>query len=75
MLVMVMQRVLIYFGEIVIVLRNFDYWLSLFLSRLPSVIIKNYATQAQPNFANTHNLSIVGKYWIDKWRSQVGFCL
>mgnify|MGYP000580514224 FL=1 len=34
---------------------------------------RNYPSEAQPNFANTHNLSIVGKYWINDWRSQVGF--
>ena len=33
---------------------------------------KNFPIAAQPNFANTHNLSVVGKYWIDSWKSQVG---
>ena len=53
-------------------IKNFDYWLSYsFLDTKRDY--RNYTTQAQPNFANTHNLSVVGKYWIDKWRSQVGF--
>lgn len=52
-------------------IKNFDYWLSYsFLDTKRDY--KNYLTKAQPNFANTHNLSVVGKYWIDKWRSQVG---
>lgn len=34
---------------------------------------RNYPSKQQPNFANTHNLSLVGKYWINDWRSQVGF--
>ena len=53
-------------------LKNFDYWLSYsFLDTERDY--KNYLTKAQPDFANTHNLSIVGKYWVDKWRSQLGF--
>ncbi|SFZ93919.1 Outer membrane cobalamin receptor protein [Flaviramulus basaltis] len=53
-------------------IKNFDYWLSYsFLDTKRDY--NNYLTKAQPNFANTHNLSVVGKYWIDDWRSQVGF--
>ncbi|MDB0040868.1 TonB-dependent receptor [Algibacter sp.] len=53
-------------------IKNFDYWLSYsFLDTERDY--KNYLTKAQPNFVNTHNLSLVGKYWVDKWRSQVGF--
>ncbi|MFV9550263.1 TonB-dependent receptor [Algibacter sp. PT7-4] len=52
-------------------IKNFDYWLSYsFLDTKRNY--QNYTAKAQPNFANTHNLSVVGKYWIDKWRSQVG---
>jgi hypothetical protein len=51
---------------------NFDYWLSYsFLDTKRDY--KNYTMKAQPNFANKHNLSIVGKYWVNDWRSQVGF--
>ncbi|MFD1163414.1 TonB-dependent receptor [Hwangdonia seohaensis] len=53
-------------------IKNFDYWLSYsFLDTKRDY--RNYAEKAQPNFANTHNLSVVGKYWINDWRSQVGF--
>ncbi len=34
---------------------------------------QNYPTKATPPFANDHNLSVVGKYWIGDWKSQVGF--
>jgi outer membrane receptor for ferrienterochelin and colicin len=52
--------------------RNFDYWVSYsFLDTERDY--RNYPIAAQPNFANTHNLSLVGKYWIEDWRSQVGF--
>ena len=53
-------------------IKNFDYWLSCSLLDTERDY-KNYPTKAQPNFANTHNLSVVGKYWINDWRSQVGF--
>ncbi|MDD7887454.1 TonB-dependent receptor [Flavivirga sp. 57AJ16] len=53
-------------------IKSFDYWLSYsFLDTKRNY--KNYPIKSQPNFANTHNLSVVGKYWIDDWRSQVGF--
>ena len=53
-------------------IKNFDYWASYsFLDTERDY--KNYPTKAQPNFTNTHNLSLVGKYWINDWRSQVGF--
>lgn len=53
-------------------IKNFDYWLSYsFLDTKRDY--RNYPTQAQPHFANTHNVSVVSKYWVDKWRSQVGF--
>lgn len=51
--------------------KNVDYWLS--YSYLDSERnYKNYPNDAQPNFANTHNLSVVGKYWIEDWKSQIG---
>ena len=53
-------------------IKNFDYWLSYSLLDTKRDY-NNYVAKAQPNFANTHNLSVVGKYWIDDWRSQVGF--
>ena len=51
--------------------KNLDYWVSYSLLDTKRND-DNFPMQAQPNFANTHNLSIVGKYWINDWRSQVG---
>ena len=51
--------------------KNVDYWVS--YSLLDSERdYRNFPMQAQPNFANTHNLSVVAKYWIEDWKSQVG---
>ncbi|TYA84261.1 TonB-dependent receptor [Seonamhaeicola marinus] len=53
-------------------IKNFDYWLS--YSYLDTKRdYRNYPMEAQPNFANKHNVSVVGKYFVTKWRSQVGF--
>ncbi|MGB6269575.1 MAG: TonB-dependent receptor, partial [Olleya sp.] len=52
-------------------IKNVDYWVSYSLLDTKRDY-RNYPTAAQPNFANTHNLSIVGKYWIEDWKSQVG---
>jgi outer membrane cobalamin receptor len=53
-------------------IKNIDYWVS--YSYLDSERdYRNYPMQAQPNFVNTHNLSVVGKYWIADWKSQIGF--
>jgi len=52
-------------------IKNVDYWVSYsFLDTERDY--NNYPSAAQPSFANTHNLSVVGKYWINDWRSQVG---
>lgn len=32
---------------------------------------KNYAAEVTPSFVAEHSLSLVGKYWIDKWKSQL----
>jgi len=53
-------------------IKNLDYWVSYSLLDTKRNY-QNYTTKAQPNFANTHNFSLVGKYWINDWRSQVGF--
>ncbi len=53
-------------------IKNFDYWIS--YSLLDSQRkYKDYLAESQPNFVNKHNLSLVGKYWIDDWKSQIGF--
>ncbi|NNK69227.1 MAG: TonB-dependent receptor [Flavobacteriaceae bacterium] len=52
--------------------KNMDYWIS--YSYLDTErLFRNYPEQAQPDFVNKHNLSVVGKYWIEDWKSQVGF--
>ena len=51
---------------------DIDYWVS--YSYLDSEReYENYPISARPNFANTHNLSVVAKYWIEDWKSQIGF--
>lgn len=35
-------------------------------------LYKDFPVEAQPSFVANHNLSIVGKYWINEWRSQIG---
>ncbi len=53
-------------------IKNLDYWISYsFLDSKRKY--KDYPLESQPNFVNKHNLSIVGKYWIDDWKSQIGF--
>ncbi|GEQ85902.1 TonB-dependent receptor [Patiriisocius marinistellae] len=52
--------------------KNMDYWVSYsFLDTEREY--RNYPTSATPSFANTNNLSLVAKYWIEDWKSQVGF--
>ncbi|SRX54999.1 TonB-dependent receptor [Aequorivita sp. CIP111184] len=53
-------------------LKNIDYWVS--YSYLDTERkYKNFPIEATPSFANTHNLSVVAKYWINDWKSQIGF--
>lgn len=52
-------------------IKNIDYWVSYsFLDSKRDYL--NYPQSATPNFANTHNLSVVGKYWVEDWKSQIG---
>jgi outer membrane cobalamin receptor len=53
-------------------IKNTDYWVSYsFLDTERD--FRNYPTSATPNFASSHNLSIVGKHFIEKLQSQIGF--
>lgn len=53
-------------------IKDVDYWIS--YSYLDTERnYNNFETATQPRYATNHNLSIVGKYWIDSWKSQVGF--
>ncbi len=52
-------------------IKNVDYWVS--YSYLDTERNhRNFPSAAQPNFATKHNLSVVGKYWVDSWKSQIG---
>lgn len=52
--------------------KNVDYWLS--YSYLDTErLYQNFPVSATPSFANTHNLSTVVKWWINDWKSQIGF--
>ncbi|WP_405572020.1 TonB-dependent receptor [Winogradskyella sp. Asnod2-B02-A] len=52
-------------------IKNVDYWLS--YSYLDTERdYRNFEASAQPSYATNHNISIVGKYWIDRWKSQLG---
>ncbi|RMA64715.1 TonB-dependent receptor [Ulvibacter antarcticus] len=53
-------------------IKNIDYWVSYsFLDTKRKY--QNFPIEATPSFANTHNLSVVAKYWIEDWKSQIGF--
>ena len=53
-------------------IKNVDYWLSYsFLDTERKYL--NFPQAATPSFANTHNLNAVVKWWINDWKSQVGF--
>ena len=53
-------------------IKNLEYWIS--YSYIDSERnYKNYPRQVTPNFVANNNLSIVTKYWISDWKSQIGF--
>jgi len=52
-------------------IKNLEYWIS--YSYIDTERnYKNYPTQVTPNFVADHSLSIVAKYWIGEWKSQMG---
>jgi len=52
--------------------KNLEYWISYSYINTERNY-KNYPKQVTPSFVADHSLSIVTKYWINDWRSQVGF--
>ncbi|SHG41389.1 TonB-dependent receptor [Winogradskyella jejuensis] len=52
-------------------IKNLDYWVSYSLLDTQRND-RNFPTAAQPNFASKHNFSIVGKYWVESLKSQIG---
>jgi hypothetical protein len=52
--------------------KNLEYWIS--YSYIDSErLYKNFPTMATPSFIAHHSLSIVTKYFITDWKSQIGF--
>ena len=52
-------------------IKYLQYWLS--YSYLDTKRkFQDFPTEVIPNYATKHNASLVGKYWINDWRSQVG---
>ncbi|MET2985021.1 TonB-dependent receptor [Aureibaculum conchae] len=52
-------------------IKNLQYWLS--YSYLDTKRkYRDFQESVTPSFANKHNASLVTKYWINDWRSQVG---
>lgn len=50
--------------------KNFEYWASYsYLDTKRNY--RNYPERATPNFAAKHNLSLVGKYWVQDWKSLI----
>jgi hypothetical protein len=52
-------------------IKNLDYWIS-YSYIYSKRDYKNFPTTATPSFVANHTLSVVSKYWIEGWKSQVG---
>ena len=53
-------------------IKDLEYWIS--YSYIDTKRdYKNFSTSVTPNFVAKHNLSLVTKYWINDWKSQIGF--
>ncbi len=53
-------------------IKNLEYWVS--YSYIDSQRdYKNYTAEVTPSFVANHNLSLVTKYFITDWKSQIGF--
>lgn len=51
--------------------KNLEYWISYsYIDTKRNY--RDYPYAVTPNFVADHSLSVVGKYWINRWRSQVG---
>ena len=51
---------------------NLEYWFS--YSYIDTKRdYKNYTAEVTPSFVAKHNISLVTKYWISDWKSQIGF--
>jgi hypothetical protein len=53
-------------------IKNMEYWVS--YSYIDTERdYKNFPTAVTPHFVADHSLSLVTKYWINDWKSQIGF--
>ncbi len=53
-------------------IKNLEYWLS--YSYIDTERdYRNFRESVTPNFVAKHNVSLVTKYWINDWKSQIGF--
>lgn len=53
-------------------IKNLEYWVS--YSYIDTKrIYQNFPEKVTPSFVADHNLSLVTKYWIPEWKSQIGF--
>jgi hypothetical protein len=53
-------------------IRNLEYWISYsFIDTKRDY--QNFPTEATPSFVAAHSASLVTKYWISDWKSQIGF--
>ena len=53
-------------------IKNVEYWFS--YSYIDSKRdYKDYSAEVTPGFVAKHNISLVTKYWINDWKSQIGF--
>ncbi len=53
-------------------IKNLEYWLS--YSYIDTERnYRNFSESVTPNFVAKHNVSLVTKYWIQDWKSQIGF--
>jgi outer membrane cobalamin receptor len=52
-------------------IKNLEYWVSYSYIDTEREY-KNYPTSVTPSFIADHTVSLVGKYWIQDWRSQIG---
>ena len=53
-------------------IKNLEYWVSYsFIDTKRDY--KNYSAEVTPSFVAQHSASLVTKYWISDWKSQIGF--
>lgn len=53
-------------------IKNLEYWISYsFIDTKREY--QNFPSEATPSFVATHSASLVTKYWISDWKSQIGF--